>query len=223
MLKSIKTERGDDITLDAAPISSFLASKPIDEKQLFTLCTYAIAREPTNGIHGVVKMIGVFPSERDAELYSKTELKKDHCKLVKIMPTGTWLFLRNPLSEDRTQYDHFTNGEVKRIVSRMNADIHNKETEEEREMRTATEKLKLEAQKPEDKDSPQYFAILKRRVEGIDPMISSYKQQIARLSHEIEKLRKLKPEITTELELLVQRHPEYTKMLEEIEKQMTSE
>jgi hypothetical protein len=60
-------------------------------------------------------------------------------------------------------------------------------------------------------------------VAGMPLLITSHKQELANISKEIERLRKLYPDVQAELAALIAKHPEYPALFEQVKAEMTND
>jgi hypothetical protein len=198
---------------EAGLTTEFLNSKPHGGR--WTLWTYGIPKQTTeNGTVGLIKVIGTFEKEEDAEAVAKKEMGKQHCKVVRIDPTGTWQDLRDPRVKRRDEYEHWDGkGEIKRIVTQMNVDLHNKENDDEKEMRDDMRKV-MEELKVEDKESLDEFMILDTKIRSNPGLVAHYQAEITRMTAEIVRLQELEPAYKERYEQMVAKYPDYPKRVE---------
>jgi hypothetical protein len=188
--------------------NGFLASRTIPGQEI-TLWTYAIPTErDASGTVALIKVIGTFHSEEEAEARAKEELSKSHCKVIRIEPAGEWRRLRDPRVARRSEYDQFNNGEIKRALTSMNLDLEKQEKEDEREMREHEKEVRAEA-KQDDSDTLDHFLILGVKIESMPGLIAGYRAEITRLVKEIARLQELEPKQKAEYAALVEKHPDY--------------
>jgi hypothetical protein len=188
--------------------NGFLASRVIPGQEI-TLWTYAIPSERDDkGTVALIKVIGTFHSEEEAEARAKEELSKSHCKVIRIEPAGEWRRLRDPRVARRSEYDQFHNGEIKRALTSMNMDLAKQEKEDELEMREHEKQVRAEAEQ-DDSDTLDHFLILGVKIESMPGLVASYRAEITRLVKEIGRLQELEPKEKAEYAALAARHPDY--------------
>jgi len=193
--------------------STFLNSTPIGGKHV--LWTYAVPTERTaTGTIAIVKIIGVHDSEPELEKKAKKELGSQFCKLVRINPTGTWQPIRDPRGMRRDEYEHYDGkGEIKKIVTQQNVDLHNKEKKDEAEMREEMQKVMKES-KEDDPESIENFLILTVKIAQLPGLVERYQSEIAKMTKEIVRLHDLKPEYDEKYKEFVKKYPNYPKQAE---------
>ncbi len=195
--------------------TDFLSSTPIGGK--FVLWTTAVPRERTpNGTVCAIKIIGVHDSEAELEKRGKKELSSASCKIIRINPTGTWQPVRDPRVMRRDEYEHYDGkGEIKKIVTSMNVDIHNKEREDEKEMQDEMNKV-IKDSKEDNPESLDNFMILTVKIAQLPGLVERYQAEIAKMTKEIVRLQELKPKYDQQYAEIVAKYPEYPKEAEKL-------
>jgi hypothetical protein len=201
----------------------FLKS-PHVHMQEWVLYTYAIpdttdkdgnilAREP-DGTVALIKVIGCFHEEAEAEKRAKIEMSKTHCKLVRIERSGEWQRLMDPRLKRRDEYDHFDfeKGVIKRLVTNMNAGLNQKEKEEEREMSEDMKKVVKES-KEDDSESLEHFAILCQKIYAHPGLVLNHQEQLAYHNAQLLRLAEVLPKHEAEYAEMLKKHPTYPEEL----------
>jgi len=196
--------------------SNFLPTKVLPGQKLFVM-TYGIPNEPAeDGTIAVIRLFGCYPNDKEAEERATAELRKVDCKVVRIEPTGNWIRLRNPKLARRDQYEHFSNGQVKKFVTKMNADMDKKEKEDEREMREEMQKVMKDSQQEEDKESVEHFMLLREKIRALPGLIGNHQEKIAYHTREILRLQTLTPNYIVEHDALLAKYPDYNKRADDL-------
>jgi hypothetical protein len=201
--------------VNKVPTSSFLASAP-EPGQNVVLLTYGVPRQVTDGLYCIVKVIGTYANEQDAEKRCKVEMEKEHCKVTKIAPVGQWVRIVDPLAMKSFQYDKFHKGDIKHVVSSMNAAIEKKNKDDEQEIDEAVRKLRIEEAKTKaNEDSMDNYMILVNRLEGLPATIAFQQGTADAAAKEIVRLTALEPELKKKIAAMEERNPGYKEGLKE--------
>jgi hypothetical protein len=208
---------------DISPSIPFIRSKP-QEGQEWCLLTYAIPREIKDDVYAIVKPMGMYATEKEADDAGRKALltHQQSMKVVKVSKTGEWVLIKSPITMDIGSYDRMAkNGDVKRMVGEMNHDIDKARDEEEREMALYEREMKRQDEALSNKDSVEYYTMLRIKYDSDPGIIASYKHEIARMQKEIEKTEKLYIEHGEELIQIVVKHPEYPALFKDIKDKLS--
>lgn len=202
---------------DKSPSIPFIRSNPL-EGQKWCLMTYAIPREIKDDVYAIVKPIGMYPTEEAADEAGRKELltHQQSMKVIKVSKTGEWVMIKSPITMNISSYDRIDkNGDVKRMVGEMNHDIDKAREDEEREMREYAKEMKRQEDALSNKDTVEYYTMLRIKYESNPGIIVSYKEEIARMAKEIVRTEALNKDHERELIEITTKHPDYPGMYNE--------
>lgn len=190
-------------------VSSFNPSKP-EPGQEWCVWTYALAKEAQNGIVGIVKVIGTYPSKKRAEDRKDEEHQKDKVRISRVAPTGHYMWLVDPRHVPSNLVDKYcTNERAKELVALANKDLKDQEKELIEEAKQNKARLEEQDKRIEDPESIEHYMMLRIKVRDFPGQIIAMQSRIEQLKVEMERLSALIPKLQIAAKTMEEKHPDY--------------
>src|SRR5574338_464160 len=223
--KRVAVPMKNENILDKAKTFKLGPSEP-EAGQIIFLYSYALDPNPKGGVYGVIKPIGMYKDEAEAEKRLIKELDGDFAKTFKIGKSGQNFLLKDPAALQRQEFDKVVSVEnevdkttAKRIIAAQKVRVKETDDKDKRDIEEQERLLMQELAKEVDPNRDRYtyddYCILRRKLIDNPAEQESLKAQIARMIKEIQKLEVANEKNKKDIIIFNEKHPEFDKKLKE--------